>query len=242
MAARSSPSATSSICRTMASSTRSASSRPGRKCQGPVNFRGVRIGIPICEDIWGDVAVCETLAESGAEILLVPNGSPYYRAKIDVRHQVVIRQVIECGLPMIYANQLGGQDELIFDGASFAIGADKTLAFQMSQFEETVDVTTWKTDGRRLGLLRRADVEDPREGGGRLPRLHAGPARLRQQERLQECRARPFRRHRFGDLRGACRRCAGRGTAARGDDALSLHLEGLAEGRRGLRPRARLPL
>ncbi|MDX8464854.1 NAD+ synthase [Mesorhizobium sp. VK23B] len=116
----------------------------GPELQGPVNFRGVRIGVPICEDIWGDVAVCETLAESGAEILLVPNGSPYYRAKIDVRHQVVIRQVIETGLPMIYANQLGGQDELIFDGASFAIGADKTLAFQMSQFEEAVAVTTWK--------------------------------------------------------------------------------------------------
>ncbi|WP_192243628.1 NAD+ synthase [Mesorhizobium silamurunense] len=116
----------------------------GPELQGPVNFRGVRIGIPICEDIWGDIAVCETLAESGAEILLVPNGSPYYRAKIDVRHQVVIRQVIETGLPIVYANQLGGQDELIFDGASFGIGADKTLAFQMSQFEEAVDVTTWK--------------------------------------------------------------------------------------------------
>ncbi|MGX8013827.1 NAD+ synthase [Mesorhizobium sp. ORM8.1] len=118
--------------------------QPGPELQGPVNFRGVRIGIPICEDIWGDIAVCETLAETGAEILLVPNGSPYYRAKMDVRHQIVIRQVIETGLPMIYANQLGGQDELIFDGASFAIGADKTLAFQMSQFEEAVDVTTWK--------------------------------------------------------------------------------------------------
>ncbi|UCI23618.1 NAD+ synthase [Mesorhizobium sp. B2-8-5] len=116
----------------------------GPELQGPVNFRGVRIGVPICEDIWGDIAVCETLAESGAEILLVPNGSPYYRAKIDVRHQIVIRQVIETGLPMIYANQLGGQDELIFDGASFAIGSDKTLAFQMSQFEDAVDVTTWK--------------------------------------------------------------------------------------------------
>ncbi|MDX8529384.1 NAD+ synthase [Mesorhizobium sp. VK25A] len=123
----------------------------GPELQGPVNFRGVRIGIPICEDIWGDIAVCETLAESGAEILLVPNGSPYYRAKIDVRHQIVIRQVIETGLPIIYANQLGGQDELIFDGASFAIGADKTLAFQMSQFEDAVDVTTWKRSRAAAG-------------------------------------------------------------------------------------------
>jgi NAD+ synthase len=116
----------------------------GPDMPGPVNFRGVRLGIPICEDIWGSLGVCETLAESGAEILLVPNGSPYYRGKIDVRQQVVIRQVIETGLPVLYANQIGGQDELVFDGASFAINADKSLAFQMSQFEETVVVTTWK--------------------------------------------------------------------------------------------------
>ena len=111
---------------------------------GPVDFRGIRLGIPVCEDIWGDLGVCETLAESGAEILLVPNGSPYYRGKIDVRHQVVIRQVIESDLPILYANQLGGQDELVFDGASFAFNADRKLAFQMSQFEEQVTVTTWR--------------------------------------------------------------------------------------------------
>jgi NAD+ synthase len=112
--------------------------------QGPYNFRGVRIGIPICEEIWNDLGICETLAENGAEILLVPNGSPYYRGKVDVRHQVVLRQIIEAGLPILFANQLGGQDELVFDGASFAINADKTLACQMSQFEEAVAVTTWK--------------------------------------------------------------------------------------------------
>lgn len=117
--------------------------QPGPDMPGPVNFRGVRLGIPICEDIWGELGVCETLAESGAEILLVPNGSPYYRAKMDVRHQVAIRQVIESGLPLLYANQLGGQDELVFDGASFAINADHSLAFQMSQFEEAVVITTW---------------------------------------------------------------------------------------------------
>ena len=123
----------------------------GPEVGGPVNFRGVRIGIPICEDIWGDLGVCETLAESGAEILLVPNGSPYYRSKMDVRHQVAIKQVIETGLPLIYANQLGGQDELVFDGASFAIAADRSLAFQMSQFEETLAVTTWKRSSDAAG-------------------------------------------------------------------------------------------
>jgi len=121
--------------------------QPGPDMPGPVNFRGVRLGIPICEDIWGDLGVCETLAESGAEMLLVPNGSPYYRDKTEIREQVVIKQVVETGLPLLYANQLGGQDELVFDGASFAINADRSLAFQMSQFEETVIVSTWKRGG-----------------------------------------------------------------------------------------------
>ncbi|GHC62744.1 NAD+ synthase [Limoniibacter endophyticus] len=118
----------------------------GPELQGPVNFRGVRIGVPVCEDIWGNLGVCETLAESGAEILLVPNGSPYHRDKMDHRYQVAIRQVIETNLPLIYANQVGGQDELVFDGASFAISAEKKLVMQMSQFEESVLVTTWKRE------------------------------------------------------------------------------------------------
>ncbi|MHB2265154.1 NAD+ synthase [Aliihoeflea sp. PC F10.4] len=121
--------------------------QPGPDMPGPVNFRGVRLGVPVCEDIWGELGVCETLAEAGAEILLVPNGSPYYRGKQDVRQQVVLKQVIESGLPLIYANQLGGQDELVFDGASFAINADKTLAFQMDPFEEALALTTWQRDG-----------------------------------------------------------------------------------------------
>lgn len=125
---------------------------------GPVMIRGVRVGIPVCEDIWGELGVCETLAESGAEILLVPNGSPYYRGKMDVRHQVVLRQVIESGLPLIYANQLGGQDELVFDGASFAFNADRTLAFQMGQFEEALSVSTWKR-GHGAGGAQKGEPE-----------------------------------------------------------------------------------
>ncbi|PTM95316.1 NAD+ synthase [Mycoplana dimorpha] len=136
---------------------------------GPVNFRGVRIGIPICEDIWGDLGVCETLAESGAELLLSPNGSPYYRTKMDIRHQVAIRQVIETGLPLVYANQLGGQDELVFDGASFGLNADNSLAFQMSQFEEAMAIVTWKKqngswrcDGGPLSKLPEPEEADYR--------------------------------------------------------------------------------
>ena len=111
---------------------------------GPVNFRGLRLGIPVCEDIWGDLGVCETLAESGAEILLVPNGSPFYREKLDVRHQVALRQVIETGLPLVYANMIGGQDELLFDGASFGFQADRTLAFQLPEFDAVVAVMEWR--------------------------------------------------------------------------------------------------
>src|SRR5690606_47159 len=118
----------------------------GPALSGPVNFRGVRIGVPICEDIWGEHGVCETLAESGAELLLVPNGSPYQRGKVDRRQQIVLRQVIETGLPMLYVNMFVGQDELVFDGASFAINADKSLAFQMKQFETACVLTTWKRD------------------------------------------------------------------------------------------------
>ncbi|MGY9106826.1 MAG: nitrilase-related carbon-nitrogen hydrolase, partial [Alphaproteobacteria bacterium] len=85
---------------------------------GPINFHGVRLGVPICEDIWTpDVVEC--LEESGAEILLVPNGSPYERDKVDHRLSHTVARVTESGLPLVYLNQVGGQDELVFDGASF---------------------------------------------------------------------------------------------------------------------------
>ncbi|WP_083463925.1 NAD+ synthase [Prosthecomicrobium hirschii] len=113
---------------------------------GPVTVKGVRIGVPICEDIWTD-EVTECLAETGAEILIVPNGSPYWRDKTDERLQVAVARVVETGLPLIYANQLGGQDELVFDGASFALNADRSLAFQMPAFEEAVALVVYERDG-----------------------------------------------------------------------------------------------
>jgi NAD+ synthase len=114
---------------------------------GPVNFRGVRLGVPICEDIWGEEIV-ECLAETGAEILMVPNGSPYWRQKNDVRLNITVARVTEQGLPAIYVNQVGGQDELIFDGVSFGLHADCSLAFQMAAFEESIVTTQWvRRDG-----------------------------------------------------------------------------------------------
>jgi NAD+ synthase len=109
---------------------------------GPINYRGVRIGVPICEDIWTE-ETCETLAETGAEILLSPNGSPFERNKDDVRLNLVVARVTETGLPLAYLNQIGGQDELVFDGASFVLNADRSLAVQMPMFEEAVVVTQW---------------------------------------------------------------------------------------------------
>ncbi|MBA5779367.1 NAD+ synthase [Stappia sp. F7233] len=112
---------------------------------GPVGFRGIRLGIPVCEDAWTD-EVCECLAETGAEILLVPNGSPYHVDKAELRLQTMIARVVETGLPLVYCNQLGGQDELVFDGASFALQADRRLAFQMRQFAPEVAFSDWKKD------------------------------------------------------------------------------------------------
>src|SRR5499427_6193655 len=97
---------------------------------GPVNFRGVRIGVPICEDIWKD-EVCECLQETGSELLVVPNGSPFDWPKPELRINVAVARVTETGLPLVYLNQVGGQDELVFDGASFVLNGDATLAAQL---------------------------------------------------------------------------------------------------------------
>src|SRR6202012_5249991 len=104
---------------------------------GPILFKGVRIGIPICEDIWGSEVV-ECVAETGGEILLVPNGSPYWRGKTEERLNIAVSRVVESGLPLIYLNQVGGQDELVFDGASFALNADHSIGFQLPEFQEAV--------------------------------------------------------------------------------------------------------
>jgi NAD+ synthase len=113
---------------------------------GPVSFRGVRLGVPICEDIWREEVV-ETLAETGAEILIVPNGSPYWRDKDEVRLNIAVARVTEQSLPLIYVNQIGGQDELVFDGASFALHDDRSVAFQLPSFRECVVTTKWSRTG-----------------------------------------------------------------------------------------------
>lgn len=115
---------------------------------GPVTVRGIRVGVPICEDIWLEESeeyenVVECLAETGAEILVVPNGSPYARDKNDVRLSIAVARVTESGLPLVYLNQVGGQDELVFDGASFALNADLSIAAQLPAFEESITTLRW---------------------------------------------------------------------------------------------------
>ena len=123
---------------------------------GPVNVKGIRVGVPICEDVWLEESedyenVVECLAETGAEILVVPNGSPYARDKTDVRLSIAVARVTESGLPLIYLNQVCGQDELVFNGASFALNGDLSVAAQLPDFVENITTLHWKkgNDGWR---------------------------------------------------------------------------------------------
>ncbi len=109
---------------------------------GPVAVRGVRIGIMLCEDMWFE-EVAETLSESGAQILVVMNGSPYEINKENSRLNFAVARVQETGLPLIYVNQVGGQDELVFDGGSFVLNEKKTLCFQAPRWEKSLAVSEW---------------------------------------------------------------------------------------------------
>jgi NAD+ synthase len=104
---------------------------------GPYRIGPLRIGTPICEDSWHP-DVTETLAETGAEILLVPNGSPYHRGKPNLRLNLMVERVVETGLPLIYLNMTGAQDDQVFDGASFVLNPGGHLAAQLPQFEDCV--------------------------------------------------------------------------------------------------------
>lgn len=104
---------------------------------GPYRIGPLRIGTPICEDSWHP-EVAETLDETGAEILLVPNGSPYYRGKLETRLNVTVSRVVETGLPLVYLNAVGGQDDQLFDGASFVLNPHGQIAAQLPAFDEAI--------------------------------------------------------------------------------------------------------
>lgn len=134
---------------------------------GPVVFRGVRLGVMICEDMWlPDVSEC--LAETGAEILIVPNGSPFETDKWNERLPLVVARVVETGLPLLYVNRTGGQDELVFDGGGFVVNADHSLPVRQPDFIDDFTVTDWHR-GNEGWICEPGKVEKPME---RLPSIY----------------------------------------------------------------------
>jgi NAD+ synthase len=129
---------------------------------GPVAFRGFRLGLMICEDWW--LPECaETLAESGAELLLSINGSPYEAGKQGQRIALAVNRVVETGLAFVFCAQVGGQDELVFEGASFVLNPDRSLAVQMPYFAGEVRLTEWTRDGERLVCAPQPLAPEPDE-------------------------------------------------------------------------------
>jgi NAD+ synthase len=120
------------------------------------NFRNVRIGMPICEDIWSK-EVCEDLKKDGSEIIITPNGSPFDRYKSNLRLETAIARVKENKIPLIYANQVGGQDELVFDGSSFAINSDQSILAQAPAWEESLlEINYEKDEGLKSNIALKA--------------------------------------------------------------------------------------
>ncbi|HXQ45238.1 MAG TPA: NAD+ synthase, partial [Caulobacteraceae bacterium] len=133
---------------------------PGAKT---FDFKGFRVGVPVCEDVWGPIP-CQALKDQGAEILLVPNGSPYRRTAEDERLKIARQRTAEAGLPLVYVNQVGGQDELVFDGGSFALQADGTPCMRLPMFEEALALSRWeRVDGvwRCVAAPTSARLEEP---------------------------------------------------------------------------------
>jgi NAD+ synthase len=135
---------------------------------GPVAFRGFRLGLMICEDWWFS-EVSETLKESGAEILLSINGSPFEDGKQTRRVTLAVERVVETGLPYVFAALTGGQDEIVFDGASFVLNADRTLAVQMPVFEEAITLTIWHRENNILVCEPQTLPPEP----GRLSQIYS---------------------------------------------------------------------
>ena len=129
---------------------------------GPISIKGCRVGFPICEDIWFP-DVCETLEESGAEVLIVPNGSPYCRGKHDLRMHHAVSRTVETGLPLVYLNLIGGQDDQVFDGGSFALNPGGALAAQLPFFEDHDRLLEFRRadDGWRIDASDLAPVPEP---------------------------------------------------------------------------------
>ena len=125
------------------------------------NFRGIKLGIPICEDIWMD-NVCKELKDQGCELIISPNGSPFDKYKINQRKTIIEDRVTEVKTPFVYVNQFGGQDELVFDGSSLAMNGNKEVVFEAPSWEENTSVVEFNVSTKKFNDLpfEKAQVSD----------------------------------------------------------------------------------
>ena len=125
------------------------------------NFRGIKLGIPICEDIWMD-NVCKELKDQGCELIISPNGSPFDKYKINQRKTIIEDRVTEVKTPFVYVNQFGGQDELVFDGSSLVMNGNKEVVFEAPSWEENTSVVEFNISAKKFNDLsfEKAQVSD----------------------------------------------------------------------------------
>lgn len=135
---------------------------PGNKSM-VLDVNGARIGVAICEDIWQDGGPVAELAEQHIDLLLTMNGSPYEEGKTDTRLDLAVRRAAEVNAPMVYLNQVGGQDDLVFDGGSFVVDADGTLLERSPMFMEDLSFFDLDTasEHQQVGVI--AAKPDPDE-------------------------------------------------------------------------------
>jgi NAD+ synthase (glutamine-hydrolysing) len=195
--------------------------------RGPcvVELKGVRCGLAICADVW-EPGAAEAAVQAGAELMLTLNASPFHMNKQARRYEVLRDRVAATATPVVYANLVGGQDELVFDGASFAMDGQGRLTHQSPAFVEALEFVDF-ADGHLLA--RPHGRAGPARGRG-LCRAETGRRRLPRQERFSRRHHRPFRRHRFRADPGHRGRCAGRRARALRDDAVAV--DGADEPRR----------
>jgi NAD+ synthase len=130
---------------------------------GPLNFRGIRLGVLVGDDI-STPDVAEALGECGAELLVHASAIPFGTDVQDRRINIAVARVTETGLPLVCANQTGGQDDLVFDGSSFALGADRALKAHAPAFQEALLVTRWERDGDGAWAGREGELVPPPSG------------------------------------------------------------------------------
>ena len=131
---------------------------PGPAYPAPIPFRGAKLGLMICEDMWLPGAG-EALAEAGADFLIVPHGSPFRKTALEERADAARERVRATGLPLIFVNQLAGQDEVLFEGASFIADEAGEIVFRAPQFEQSVSLTQWRREGGRWSCAVGATAE-----------------------------------------------------------------------------------